>query len=230
MHRLLVHLDELSIDHDLVKLRFHGRDQLIQNISEREVGAVALKKRAPDLIESCAVKDQLTSENGDAVGHIAYLSGRNGWCWRWICHLRSRRANNGRGASAAPRRGTTRRCTGRGVCPEYAGATQIWINPFKLRVRVDLRQGLRADLNDHAFGALDLLLRVEESRILLERREDRLIKGKRGNLAAVAPGTCSGACNGGLPKQGRRCNNRERKEKVSHGGLAIRCTKTSARI
>src|SRR5437868_5387003 len=225
MHRLLVHLDELSIDHDLIELRFHGRDELIQNIPKRKVGAVALKKRAPDLIESCAVEDQLTSENRDAVGHIACLSGRNGWGWRWICCLQSRRANNGRGAGAGPRRGTTRR-----VCSEYAGASQIWINPFKLRVRVDLRQGLRADLNDHAFGAFNLLLRVEESRILLERREDRLIKAKRGNLAAVATGTCSGACNGRLPKQGRSYNNRERKEKVSHKALAIRSAKTSARI
>jgi len=59
-----------------------------------------------------------------------------------------------------------------------------------LGVRCDLRQGLRADLNDHAFGALDLLFRVEESWILLERRENGLIKSKGGNPTG---GTCSGA-------------------------------------
>ena len=107
MHRLLVHLNELSIDHDLIELRFHSRDELIQNIPEREVGAVALKKRPPDLIESCAVKDQLTSENGDVVGHIARLDVRNTWCCcrrgggqsPCVCHLRSRRVHNGCGAS-----------------------------------------------------------------------------------------------------------------------------------
>src|SRR5256885_6753845 len=107
MHRLLVHLNELSIDHDLIELRFHSRDELIQNIPEREVGAVALKKRPPDLIESCAVKDQLTSENGDVVGHIACLGSRDAWCWRRIRYLRSRRVHNGCGASRRPWRGTT---------------------------------------------------------------------------------------------------------------------------
>ena len=67
MHRLLVHRDEFSIDHDLVELRFHGRDELVQNISEREVGAVSLKKRAANLRPARAVKNQLRSENADAV-------------------------------------------------------------------------------------------------------------------------------------------------------------------
>ncbi len=59
MHRLLVHLDQLSIHHNLVELRFHRRDELVQNISKREVGAVALKERAANLIETCAIKNQL---------------------------------------------------------------------------------------------------------------------------------------------------------------------------
>src|SRR2546430_7507610 len=91
MHRLLLNLDEFSIDHDLVELRLHRGDELVQRIAKREVGAVSLKKRTPDLIESRAIEDQLPSENGDAVGHITCLASRNAWGWRWICHLRSRR-------------------------------------------------------------------------------------------------------------------------------------------
>ncbi len=71
MHRLFLHFDKLSIDHDLVELRFHGREQLVQNIAEREVGAVPLKESSPDLIESCAIKNQLRSDNGDAVRYVA---------------------------------------------------------------------------------------------------------------------------------------------------------------
>ena len=46
-----------------------------------------------------------------------------------------------------------------------------------------MRQRLRADLDDHAFCPFDLLFRVQESRVLLQRRQDRLVKSKRGNLA-----------------------------------------------
>src|SRR5205814_6713446 len=71
---LLVYLHELAIDDDLVKLRFHRGDQLIQNIAESELCAVALKKSAPDLIESCAVKNELRPRNTDRVGDIARLN------------------------------------------------------------------------------------------------------------------------------------------------------------
>ena len=74
MYVFLVHADELAIDDDLVKLRFYRRDELIQNVAKREVGAVALKKRAPDLIESCAVKNELRSGNTDRVGDIALFN------------------------------------------------------------------------------------------------------------------------------------------------------------
>src|SRR4029077_2816733 len=84
MHRLLVHLDQLSIHHNLVELSFHRRDELVQNISKREVGAVALEKRAANLIETCAVKNQLRSKNADGVGNIGSLNIRKRhWCWRW---------------------------------------------------------------------------------------------------------------------------------------------------
>src|SRR5204862_6039745 len=59
MHVLLVHTDELAINNDLVELRFHRSDQSIQDIAESEVGAVALKESAPDLIEGCTVKNEL---------------------------------------------------------------------------------------------------------------------------------------------------------------------------
>src|SRR5438552_2898032 len=136
MHRLLVHLNELSIDHDLIELRFHSRDELIQNIPEREV-----------------------------------------------------------------------------------------------RARVDLRQSLRADLNDHAFGAFDLLLRVEESRILLQRHQDRLIESKSRNPGGgTCSITCSGACITRPAKDADGCKNAQDNKRFSHRDLAIRRAETSARI
>src|SRR5438128_11136136 len=83
MHRLLVHADQLSIEYDLVELRFHDRNQLVQNISECEISAVSLKKRAADLRPACAVKNQLRSKDANGVGHIALLStANNHWCRR----------------------------------------------------------------------------------------------------------------------------------------------------
>src|SRR6266478_9827339 len=83
MHRLLLNLDKLSIDHDLVELRFHGREELVQNIAEREIRAVPLKESPPDLIVSGAIKNQLRSGHLDAVGYIAQLSIRGSWYRRW---------------------------------------------------------------------------------------------------------------------------------------------------
>src|SRR5215468_7041827 len=69
----LVHLHELAIDDDLVKLGFYGRDELIQDITESEVSAIALKKSAADLIERCAVKNELRPSDANRVGDIALL-------------------------------------------------------------------------------------------------------------------------------------------------------------
>ena len=44
--------------------------------------------------------------------------------------------------------------------PEYPGAGQVWISPFKIRGCCDVRQRLRADFNDDAFRPLDLLFRA----------------------------------------------------------------------
>src|SRR5437763_14339023 len=103
MHRLLVYADKLSINHDLVKLRFYCRDELVQNIAEREVGAVALKKGPPNFRETRAVKNKLTSRHADGVRAISlmhilgYRCG--GWSGQWrlnIPHLRRRRVERGR--------------------------------------------------------------------------------------------------------------------------------------
>src|SRR5437879_8474157 len=83
MHRLLLHFDELAIDHNLVKLGFHGREELVQNIPEREVCAVTLKKRAANLWKGSAVKNELLSKNADGVGDVACLHIRDR-CRRWI--------------------------------------------------------------------------------------------------------------------------------------------------
>jgi hypothetical protein len=80
MYRLLLYFDKLSIDHDLIELCLHGREELIQNIAEREVGAVPLKESPADLRESRAIKNQLRSKNANGVGDIARLSSANSWC------------------------------------------------------------------------------------------------------------------------------------------------------
>src|SRR5438105_14136545 len=77
MHRLLLHFDELAIDHNLVELGFHGREELGQNIPEREVCAVPLKKRAANLWKGGAVKNELLSKNADGVGDVACVHVRD---------------------------------------------------------------------------------------------------------------------------------------------------------
>src|SRR5438067_6374543 len=150
MHRLLVYADKLPINHNLVKLRFYCRDELVQDIAEREVGAVALEKCAANLRESGAVKNQLASKNADSVRDIGLLHILDyrcrGWSGQWrlnIPHLRRRRFEKGRSA-----RRTARGCT----CPtrrsENPRALEVWINPFKICPRIDLRQHLGTDLND----------------------------------------------------------------------------------
>ena len=81
-HIFLVHRDEFSIDHDLVELRFDRRNELVQNIAEREVSAVALKEGTANLVKCCAIKDELRAENADRVRDIALLNVR-GCRWRW---------------------------------------------------------------------------------------------------------------------------------------------------
>ena len=92
---MLLHLDELSIDHYLVELRFHNRDELVQNIAEREVGAVSLKEGPANRRPGGAVKNELRSKNADRVGYIAEFSTRETWC---------RRRGGERGSGFAERR------------------------------------------------------------------------------------------------------------------------------
>ena len=185
---MFLHFDKLSIDHDLVELRFHGREQLVQNIAEREVGAVPLKESSPNLIERGAIKNQLRSDDGDAVRYVADLGVSDPW--------RRRRGGGGGGCPSVPdlrlrrlkeRTGCARpngrldRVLSTGVYG--SGVNEVGISPVEVRLSRDLGQGLRTDLDDHAFGPFDLLFGIEESRIALERHQDRLIKCKRGNLA-----------------------------------------------
>ncbi len=66
-------------------------------------------------------------------------------------------------------------CTG---VSEHARASQVWIDPLEIRIRIDLRQRLRTHLNNYAFGSFDLLLCVEKGRITLQRRQNGLVQGK----------------------------------------------------
>src|SRR5213076_315983 len=62
------------IDYDLVELCFHSRDDLVERIAEREVGAVSLKEGTANRRPRRPVKNQLPSKDADAVGYIAQLS------------------------------------------------------------------------------------------------------------------------------------------------------------
>src|SRR6188472_509179 len=180
----LVHANEVTIDDYLVKLSFHNGDQLIQNIAKGEVGAVPLKKSATDLIESCAVKDELRSGNTDRVGDIASFNIPNG---RWRCtHDGCTKIADLRGQSFH------QRCSGRGgrksrrrtSVAEYARPCQVRVDPLEIRIRIDLRQCLRAHLNDYAFASFDLLLCIQKGGIALQRRENRLIQSEGRHSAA----------------------------------------------
>src|SRR5207302_8768808 len=70
LYRLLLYLDQLSIDYDLVELRFHGGEELVQNVAECEIGAISLKEGTANGWPTGAVKNQLCSKNADAVGNI----------------------------------------------------------------------------------------------------------------------------------------------------------------
>ena len=61
---------------------------------------------------------------------------------------------------------------------EDARASQVWIDPLEIRIRIDLRQRLRTHLNNYAFGSFDLLLCVEKSRVTLHRRQNGLVQSK----------------------------------------------------
>src|SRR4029453_11764564 len=138
--RLFLHFDKFPIDHDLVELCFHGREQLVQNIAEREVGAVPLKERSPDLIERGAIKNQLRSDDRDAVRYVAEFGvsspwrrcrgGSGGGCPS-IPDLRPRRLNEGtrcaRDRGCRPGRGPSRRADGTSV-------NEVRISPFISRV------------------------------------------------------------------------------------------------
>src|SRR6476660_102230 len=154
MHRLLVHADQLSIHYNLIELRFYSGNELIQYVAEREVGAVTLKERAANLWKGCAVKNQLRSKNADGIGNVARF-GKRSRCRRRSGqrHLNVPDLRGGRFEKGGSPRRTSRRRT----CPtrrsENPRALQIGVSPFIICPRVDLRQGLRADLNDDPFGS-----------------------------------------------------------------------------
>jgi len=81
------------------------------------------------------------------------------------------------------------------------------------------------------FGAFDFLLRVEESRILLERHQNRLIESKSRNPRG---GTCSATrSSAGITRPAKNAEgykNPQDNKKFSHRRLAIRCAENSARI
>src|SRR5215475_12418397 len=57
--RFLLHNDQLAVQDDLVKLRFHRRDRLIDGVAKREVSRVALEERPAKRAERAVIKNQL---------------------------------------------------------------------------------------------------------------------------------------------------------------------------
>ena len=71
-----------------------------------------------------------------------------------------------------------------------------------------LKQGLRAHLNDYAFASFDLLLCIQKGGIALQRRENRLIQSEgRHSAARDCFAICSlAAGKNRLTKNRERCN------------------------
>src|SRR5256714_14258647 len=104
--------------------------------------------------------------------------------------------------------------------------------------RIDLRQRLRTDLDNHASVSLDLLLRVEKRRVALQRRQDGLFQSKGRPLACRccrAPrrsfaAVCSFGAGENRAAENEGCKNPNAKKKSSHTTLAIRRRKAGAWI
>ena len=135
---MFLHFDKLSIDHDLVELRFHGRKQLVQNIAEREVGAVPLKESSPDLIESGAIKNQLRSDNGDAVRYVAEFGVSDPGVAVGAAAAADVRASptcDCGDSTREPVPGPTAGCLGSSRRAYGSGVNEVRISPFKVRLQ-----------------------------------------------------------------------------------------------
>ena len=160
LNRFLLHHDQFAVHDHLVKLRFYIRNRLIDRISKREVGRIALEEGTANCAERTVIKNQLRSRHLDVVGDIT--------------------AQIVDGAFATTTTTAAESC-------QIGSFAQIWIRPIPSKARTNVRQRLGANLDDHAFGALDLLDCGQNSRVLLERGNHRLINLENGRPSFRPP-------------------------------------------
>ncbi len=84
--------------------------------------------------------------------------------------------------------------------PPYLPASYLSHSSY----RNNVRQRLRANLNDYAFGPFDLLFRVQKSRVTLQGSQDRLVHSKSRDLL---PGRSSVAAKTRLTQDAERYKN-----------------------
>src|SRR5437588_6557480 len=87
-NRFLLHDDQLAIYYHLVELRLYRGNDLVDAVSQSEVGGVALKERAANRGPGCSVKNQLSAGDLDVVGNIAAqifdaTDAHAGWSTSW---------------------------------------------------------------------------------------------------------------------------------------------------
>src|SRR5207302_4618576 len=70
LNRFLLHHDQFAVHDHLVKLRFYIRNRLIDRVSKREVGRIALEEGPANCAERTVIKNQLRSRHLDVVGDI----------------------------------------------------------------------------------------------------------------------------------------------------------------
>ena len=133
---------------------------MIDRVAQREIGRIALEEGASNCAERTVVKNQLCSGDLDVVSDVT--------------------AQILDAANARKRCAAGRRCRMTAECRKTAVLAEIRIRPTPLKARADLRQRLRPDLDNHAFGAFDLLQCAADIRILLQGEDHRLFERELG--------------------------------------------------
>src|SRR6202011_68656 len=105
---LLLHADERFVEDNLIVLRLHRGDNLIDDVAEREVGAVALKEGATNRAKSAVVENQLRAGDADRIRNF----GRT--------HF----------AAAASSSATS---SSRGAAAKAAAAAEVRVGPLQIR-------------------------------------------------------------------------------------------------
>ena len=194
---LLLHGDERVGEEDVVKLRAGLRDDPIDGVAQLEVAAVLGEFGDLDSRAHLAARIQ------DLLGGDAH---RPGFVAGAEAVLLVESGSIFKGGSIGPAE-----CRG-GRAAAAPALDEARILVIETARRLDVRQGLRADFDDLAAGALDLLELLEDLGVLRERRLDRPIEREVAgdDMRGPCPLTRGGAGNQGCERHGERGEEAER--------------------